>query len=198
MSVKSLLARPFAAIIANRVLKGSGKAIHAQDIIFKKLIKAGSATAFGREHGFARINSYDEFVKQVPVREYEAFKPYIERVKQGEGNVLWKGKPLYFAKSSGTTSGVKYIPITNDSIGNHINAARNALLMYISETGNAGFVNGKLIFLSGSPVLEKTGGILTGRLSGIVNHHVPAYLRGNQLPSYATNCIDDWEEKVTE
>ena len=130
------------------------------------------------------------------MREYEAFKPYIERVKQGEENVLWKGKPLYFAKSSGTTSGVKYIPITNDSIGNHINTARNALLMYISETGNAGFVNGKLIFLSGSPVLEKTGGILTGRLSGIVNHHVPAYLRGNQLPSYDTNCIDDWEEKV--
>ena len=196
MSVKSLLARPFAAIIANRVLKASGKAVHAQDIIFKKLIKACSATAFGSEHGFARINSYEQFVKQVPVREYEAFKPYIERVKQGEQNVLWKGKPLYFAKSSGPTSGVKYIPITNDSIGNHINTARNALLMYISETGNAGFVNGKLIFLSGSPVLEKTGGILTGRLSGIVNHHVPAYLKGNQLPSYDTNCIDDWEEKV--
>ncbi len=196
MSVKSLLARPFAAVIANRVLKGSSKAVHAQEIIFNKLIKAGSKTAFGMEHGFSQINTYEEFVKRVPVREYEAFKPYIERVKQGEQDVLWQGKPLYFAKSSGTTSGVKYIPITKDSISNHINSARNALLMYISETGNAAFVDGRMIFLSGSPVLEKTGGILTGRLSGIVNHHVPGYLRSNQLPSYDTNCIDDWEEKV--
>lgn len=196
MTIKSLLARPFAAVISDQVHKWSRNAIQAQENIFKKLIKSGANTSFGRDHQFHEIHSYAEFVKRVPVREYESFKSYIEKIKLGERDVLWPGVPLYFAKSSGTTSGVKYIPVTSDSIGNHINTARNALLMYIRETGNAGFVDGKMIFLSGSPVLEMTGGILTGRLSGIVNHHVPGYLRGNQLPSYHTNCIEDWEEKL--
>jgi hypothetical protein len=134
--------------------------------------------------------------RQVPVRDYEQLKPYIEKIKEGKHNVLWKGKPLYFAKTSGTTSGVKYIPISKDSISNHINTARNALLCYIAESGNTGFTDGKMIFLSGSPVLDRVGGVPTGRLSGIVNHHVPSYLRRNQLPSYETNCIEEWETKL--
>ena len=101
-----------------------------------------------------------------------------------------------FCKNSGTTSGIKYIPITKDSIPNHINTARNALLCYMAETGNTEFADGKMIFLSGSPELERVGDIPTGRLSGIVNHHVPRYLRTNQLPSYETNCIEDWETKL--
>jgi len=167
-----------------------------QQSIFNQLIKTGSKTEFGKEHRFNTIKTHDDFVKQVPVRDYEAFKPYIEKIKEGKHNVLWKGVPIYFAKTSGTTSGVKYIPITKDSIPNHINTARNALLCYMAETGNTKFADGKLIFLSGSPELERVGGIPTGRLSGIVNHHVPKYLRANQLPSYETNCIEDWEEKL--
>ena len=130
------------------------------------------------------------------MRDYEGLRPYVERILQGETDILWKGKPLYFAKTSGTTSGTKYIPITRDSIPNHIESARNAMLSYIHETGESRFLDRKLIFLSGSPVLEERADIPTGRLSGIVNHHIPAYLRSNQMPSYATNCIDDWEEKV--
>ncbi|MDP9229622.1 MAG: GH3 auxin-responsive promoter family protein, partial [Bacteroidota bacterium] len=132
----------------------------------------------------------------VIIRDYEQYRPYIDKIKQGKHNVLWKGQPLYFAKTSGTTSGIKYIPITKDSIPNHINAARNALLCYMAETGNSRFADGKMIFLSGSPELERVGGIPTGRLSGIVNHHVPGYLRKNQLPSFETNCIEDWETKL--
>ncbi|MGI8893432.1 MAG: GH3 family domain-containing protein, partial [Bacteroidia bacterium] len=128
--------------------------------------------------------------------DYEDFEKYITKIKAGENDVLWPGKPVYFAKSSGTTSGVKYIPITNESIPNHINSARNALLLYIYHTGKAHFIDKKLIFLSGSPEMEKAGEILTGRLSGIVNHHVPKYLRSNQMPGYETNCIEDWETKV--
>nr|MCU0321949.1 GH3 auxin-responsive promoter family protein [Chitinophagaceae bacterium] len=131
-----------------------------------------------------------------PIRDYELIKPYIEQIKEGKQNVLWKGVPIYFAKTSGTTSGVKYIPITKDSIPNHINTARNALLSYMAETGNTAFANGKMIFLSGSPVLERVANIPTGRLSGIVNHHIPKYLRTNQLPSFETNCIEDWESKL--
>lgn len=140
--------------------------------------------------------SYDDFKKNIPVRDYEAFRKYIDKIKNGEENVTWKGKPLYLSKTSGTTSGIKYIPITKDSMPNHINTTREALAMYIHETGKTDFLNGKLIFLSGSPELEHINGIPTGRLSGIVNHHIPNYLKRNQLPSYKTNCIEDWEMKV--
>ena len=152
--------------------------------------------SLGKNTGLDKINTYEEFRHAVPIRDYEQLKPYIERIKEGKHNVLWKGKPIYFAKTSGTTSGIKYIPITKDSIPNHMNTARNALLCYMAETGNSNFANGKMIFLSGSPELERVGGIPTGRLSGIVNHHIPRYLRTNQLPSYETNCIDDWETKL--
>lgn len=171
-------------------------AVADQESLFQDLIKIGCKTDFGKEHNFQDIKTHEDFVKEVPIRDYEEFKPYIEAIKQGKHNVLWKGQPIYFAKTSGTTSGVKYIPITKDSIPNHINTARNALLCYMSETGNTAFANGKLIFLSGSPELERVGGVPTGRLSGIVNHHVPKYLRSNQLPSFETNCIEDWETKL--
>ena len=171
-------------------------AVADQQAIFNHLIKVGAKTVFGKDHDFASIKTYKDFVKQVPLRDYEAIKPYIEKIKQGTHHVLWKGQPIYFSKTSGTTSGVKYIPITKDSIPNHINTARNALLCYMAETGNTKFADGKLIFLSGSPELERVGGIPTGRLSGIVNHHIPKYLRSNQLPTYTTNCIEEWEEKL--
>lgn len=171
-------------------------AVADQENIFKNLLKTGRITDFGKESGFAKVNSYNEFKQAVPIRDYEQLKPWVDKIKEGRHNVLWKGKPIYLAKTSGTTSGTKYIPITKDSIPNHINTARNALLCYMAETGNTKFADGKLIFLSGSPVLERVGGIPTGRLSGIVNHHVPKYLRTNQLPSYETNCIEDWETKL--
>ena len=171
-------------------------AVQDQQSIFNHLVKDAAKTEFGKEHNFSSIKTYEEFVQHVPIRDYEELKPYIERIKEGKHNVLWKGQPIYFAKTSGTTSGIKYIPISKDSIDNHINSARNALLCYMAETGNTKFADGRLIFLSGSPVLERVGGIPTGRLSGIVNHHVPKYLRANQLPSYETNCIEEWEEKL--
>ena len=171
-------------------------AVDDQENIFKNLVKTGRTTEFGKEHRLDQAASYAEFRQAIPLVDYEQMKPWIERIKEGRHNVLWKGRPIYFAKTSGTTSGTKYIPITRDSIPNHINTARNALLCYMAETGNAAFSNGKMIFLSGSPVLERVGGIPTGRLSGIVNHHVPRYLRTNQLPSYETNCIEDWETKL--
>ena len=151
---------------------------------------------FGKDHDFISINSHHDFVKRVPVRDYEALKPYVEKVVAGQDNILWKGKPLYFAKTSGTTSGVKYIPITDVSIKAQVEASRNAILLYLNETGKTGFVNGKMIFLQGSPVLTEKNGIKVGRLSGISAHYVPKYLQKNRLPSWKTNCIEDWETKV--
>ncbi len=196
MKFKSFLAKPFAAYISSKIKKEMQQALEDQEAILQNLIRTGRKTVFGRGHRLDAVNNYEEFKQAVPLREYEQFKPYIEKIKQGKHNILWRGQPLYFAKTSGTTSGIKYIPITKDSIGNHIDTARNALLCYMAETGNTAFADGKMIFLSGSPELERIGGIPTGRLSGIVNHHVPRYLRTNQLPSFETNCIEDWETKL--
>ncbi len=196
MKLKSFLARPFASYIYKQVRKGMTTALEDQKKILRDLIKTGSKVEFGTDHHFRDIDGYEAFRQAVPIRDYEKIKPYIDKIKEGRHNVLWKGQPIYLAKTSGTTSGVKYIPITKQSIPNHINSARNALLCYIAESGNHQFTDGKMIFLSGSPELERVGGIPTGRLSGIVNHHIPNYLRTNQLPSYETNCIEDWETKL--
>lgn len=171
-------------------------ALADQERILQNMLKIGRITEFGKAHKLGDVENYSGYKQAVPIRDYEQFRPWIDQIKEGKHNVLWKGKPIYFAKTSGTTSGTKYIPITKESIPNHINTARNALLCYMAESGNTRFADGKMIFLSGSPVLERVGGIPTGRLSGIVNHHVPGYLRTNQMPTYETNCIEDWETKL--
>lgn len=196
MKIKSLLAKPLASFIYKQTKKMAQNAVADQQQLLLSLLKAAANTQFGKDHHFAELKNYENFKQAVPVRDYEKLRSYIDKIKEGKHNILWKGVPLYFAKTSGTTSGVKYIPITKDSIPNHIQTARNALLCYMAETGNSGFADGKMIFLSGSPVLERVADIPTGRLSGIVNHHVPKYLRKNQLPGYETNCIEDWEEKL--
>ncbi|MBD2714753.1 GH3 auxin-responsive promoter family protein [Microvirga sp. STR05] len=196
MGLKSVLSRPLAAYIARQYARWQHDPIGTQQQVLQELLKQGARTAFGRDHSLAGARTAQDLARLVPVRDYEALSPYFNRVKAGEADVLWPGKPLYLAKTSGTTSGAKYIPITQDSIPNHINGARDALLHYVHRTGNSRFLDGKLIFLSGSPELETVAGIHTGRLSGIANHHVPAYLRRNQLPSYQTNIIEDWETKL--
>lgn len=196
MGIRSLFAKPLAWWTNRQTLAWSSKPAETQRMVFKELVSKAKDTAFGKDHDFLRIRTHADFKARVPIRDYEELKPYFERTADGEENVLWPGKPLYLAKTSGTTSGAKFIPITRDSIPNHLNGAKNALLSYIHETGNSKFLDGKLIFLSGSPELDKKNGIHVGRLSGISNHFVPSYLRTNQMPSYETNCIDDWESKV--
>ena len=196
MSIKSIAAKLFAKKIHKKTLKWASKPVETQQKVFEELIHLAKNTQFGKDHKFDEIKSFQDFAKQVPIRDYEELKPYVDKVVKGEADVLWKGKPLYFAKTSGTTSGAKYIPLTKESMPFHIQAARNAILSYIHETGNAQFVDGKMIFLQGSPILEEKNGIKLGRLSGIVAHFVPSYLQKNRMPSWETNCIEDWETKV--
>jgi len=196
MSIKKNIALVFAKRVQKQVYSWANKPLKTQEKVFKYLLKNAQNTQFGKDHNFSKITKYEDFKKEVPVRDYEALKPYIEQILDGKSDVLWKGKPKYFAKTAGTTSGAKYIPITKASMPTHIKSARNALLFYIANTGKADFVDGKMIFLQGSPILEVTAGIKTGRLSGIVAHYVPSYLLKNRLPSWETNCIDDWETKV--
>lgn len=196
MSVKSFAAKILARTVFNKNQTWINDPIQSQETIFQSLINTAKETAFGKDHGFDQIKNYEDFKQRVPIRDYEELKPYVDRVVQGEKSVLWPGLPRYFAKTSGTTSGAKYIPITNESMPYHIKAARDAILNYIHQTGKADFVDGKMIFLQGSPLLTEKNGIKLGRLSGIVAHYVPRYLQKNRMPSWQTNCIEDWETKV--
>ncbi|MEO0571739.1 MAG: GH3 auxin-responsive promoter family protein [Bacteroidota bacterium] len=196
MSLKSFAAKIFARRVVNKNKRWMEDPASAQEAVFRKLIVTAKGTKFGRDHSFSEIKSHSDFVRNVPIRDYEQLKSYVELMKKGDKDILWPGRPLYFAKTSGTTSGAKYIPITRESIKHQVNASRDAILTYIHETGNSKFVDGRMIFLQGSPEMDEIGGIKTGRLSGISAHYVPNYLQKNRLPSWRTNCIDDWETKV--
>ena len=196
MSIKSFAARIFASRIRKKIDHWANNPHETQQKVFDALISKAKNTKFGKDHHFSEIKNHQDFVKKVPVRDYEELKDYVDLMVAGQEDVLWPGKPLYYAKTSGTTSGAKYIPLTKESMPTHINAARNAILCYIEDTGNSRFVDGKMIFLQGSPELDEKNGVKLGRLSGIVAHYVPGYLQKNRMPSWETNCIEDWETKV--
>ena len=167
-----------------------------QEELLLSMVKTAEKTLFGRSHDFENIKTIEDFQERVKISDYEDLKPYIEKVKKGQRNILWTDTPEYFAKTSGTTSGAKYIPISKEGMPFQVKGAQSALFHYIAKKNNADFVNGKMIFLQGSPELEEIFGIKTGRLSGIVAHHIPNYLQKNRLPSWETNMIEDWETKV--
>lgn len=196
MGWKSTLAYPIAKVLRNRIQRAAQNPHDAQQKILDQLRTKGQRTAFGKDHGLAELRTQKDLARLVPVRDYEGLKFYFDRVVAGEEDVLWPGRPAYFAKTSGTTSGVKYIPITKDSLPNHFGSARNALFNYFARTGQGGWLDGKMIFLSGSPELDDKNGVPIGRLSGISNHLIPAWVKRGQLPSYKTNCIEDWETKL--
>lgn len=196
MGWKASLIRPYARWMEKRIRAWAEQPVEGQQKIFNQLIRKGQSTSFGKVHKLSEISNYREFTQAVPLGDYEQMRPWVDRICAGEKDVLWPGKPAYFAKTSGTTSGTKLIPISNDSLPYHVGSARNAVFCYVAETGNAAAFDGRMIFLSGSPELEKCYGIPTGRLSGIVNHHIPSYVKKNQLPSWEVNCIEDWETKL--
>ncbi|MCY3998813.1 MAG: GH3 auxin-responsive promoter family protein [Flavobacteriaceae bacterium] len=194
--MKRLLAKIFAHQVVRRNKNWIDNPINAQNDVFQSLIKRGKKTQFGKDHQFHKIHNYEDFKHLIPITTYEDIRPYIDSILSGQKNVLWPGQPQYLSKTSGTTSGIKYIPITKASLPYHIKAARDAILNYIHQTKKTDFVTGKQIFLQGSPTLEYKNGLAIGRLSGIVAHHIPQYLQKNRMPSWETNTIEDWEEKV--
>jgi phenylacetate-coenzyme A ligase PaaK-like adenylate-forming protein len=196
MGIKKWLAKPLAKKARKRIDLWAHNPVETQDKVMRYLIDESLKTKFGKDHNFESIEDYSDFKKQIPLVDYEGLRSYVDLILEGEPDVLWKGKPIYLAKTSGTTSGAKYIPLTKESMPTHIQSAKDALLLYVAETGDSTFVDGKMIFLQGSPVLEEIKGIKLGRLSGISAHYVPSFLQRNRMPSWETNCIEDWETKV--
>jgi phenylacetate-coenzyme A ligase PaaK-like adenylate-forming protein len=196
MGLKSTIAKWAAAIEVPKIYRDQQNAVAIQHQLLVDFLHQARNTHFGEAHHFSSIKTYREYTQQVAIKDYEGFKDYIELIANGKEDVLWPGLPLYFCKSSGTTSGTKYIPATKAQINAMIAAARQSLLLYVHETGKSEFFDHKMIFLQGSPLLDKYGVIPAGRLSGIVANHVPFYVAANRMPSFEVNCIDDWEEKV--
>lgn len=194
--IKKHLAKMLATIEASQAKKWKNHAEDVQHKLLLKLVQKAVDTQFGKDHNFHQITDHASFVKNVPVRNYEQLLNYINPIVEGQSDILWPGKPLYLAKTSGTTAGSKYIPLTKQSMPYHIKAARNAMLNYMHISGEKDFIDGKMIFLQGSPILEEKNGIQLGRLSGIVAHFVPNYLQKNRMPSWETNCIENWESKI--
>lgn len=196
MKIKQIIAKALAKRYYTKMLLWRDNPIKAQENTLQFLINQGQKTTFGKDHKFDTIKNHQDFINQVPIRTYEDFEKYIPNMINGKSDVLWPGKPLYLAKTSGTTAGAKYIPLTKESLKYQIEAAKLALLNYIHTTGKSEYVDGKMIFLQGSPELDYSKPIPSGRLSGIVANYVPSYLQKNRLPSFKTNCIEDWETKV--
>ena len=197
-SLKEKAAKVYAKYVVWKTTKWAARPHKTQEKVFKKLLAKGKKTRFGKEHSFEKILDYEDFSKLVPIRDYEGLKKYIKLIIEGEKDVLWPGGPIYFAKTSGTTSGEKLIPISKESMPFHVKGSVEATMHYINETSNTSFLSKKIIFLQGSPLLGEIKGVKTGRLSGIVAHYTPSFLRQNTMPSWETNCIEDWEKKVLE
>ena len=149
--LKSILTLIFAKYIFQKNKSWKENPVDFQKKIMQNLLKKAQKTKFGIDHSFNEIKSYNDFKKNIPIRDYEGLSNYIELIKNGETNVLWPGIPIYFCKTSGTTSGTKYIPLTKDSLKNQINTARDAILTYIYETKNPSIYNVKINFIQGSP-----------------------------------------------
>ncbi|MCE3007431.1 MAG: GH3 auxin-responsive promoter family protein [Bacteroidetes bacterium] len=197
MSVKTAIAKLLARQRVAQIHRMAAEPEAHQRQLLARHLERAALTQFGQAYGFGAFRDYETYRQRVPLREYEAFQPYIDRAYAGQPDVLWPGRPLYFAKTSGTTSGAKHIPLTREMMQAQVRGAKDALLCYIYHTGNAHFLDGKMIFLSGSPALERNvAGIPVGRLSGIAQHFVPAYLQRNRVPTFDTNCIEDWEAKL--
>ncbi len=196
MNIKKQLIHLVANKVCHTLSKDYHRGLACQKKIFRKFIDKAAQTTFGKDHHFDQISNLRDYRQRVPIRDYEDFIPYLSRIQAGQKDVLWPGLPKYLAKTSGTTSGVKFIPLTKDSIKNHINSAKYCLFHYIRQYPQTGIFDGKMLFLSGSPELIFQNKIAIGRLSGIVNHEIPAWFQKNKLPDFETNCIEPWERKI--
>lgn len=196
MGVKSNLILATANFVCKKEDQEDLKALERQKSIFTKLIQKAANTKFGLDHQFSKIKTIKDYQELVPIRDYEKLKSYFDLIHSGKKDILWPGLPKYLAKTSGTTSGTKYIPLTKQSIPNHINSARNALFSYLYHHRDTAIFDGQMLFLSGSPELTKENGILIGRLSGIVNHEIPSWMTKNKLPNHELNSLAPWEYKI--
>ena len=174
-------------------------ATEIQEQVFKRLIDKAASTEWGKKYDYASIKDYAQFCKRVPVQTYEEVKPWVERIRQGEQNLLWPGNTVWFAKSSGTTNDKsKFIPVTSDSIQDtHYRGGKDAVALYLHINPKSRFSTGKSLVLGGShaPNLN-TNHSLVGDLSAILIENMPAMGMYLRVPSKQTALMEHFEPKM--
>lgn len=166
---------------------------------FKKLIQTARDTEFGKQHSFKDISNYRQFAEQIPVRDYEALKPYIERMMMGEQNVLWSTEIRWFAKSSGTTSDKsKFIPLSQESLEEcHFKGGKDMLAIYCNNHPESKIFSGKGLTLGGSHQINvKSGNTWFGDLSAIIMEHLPVWVEYMRTPDLNIALLGEWESKL--
>lgn len=173
--------------------------VKAQHKVWQDLLSSGQNTEFGRAHHFSSIQSLEEYKAAVPVHEYDDLKPYIERMLQGEENILWNTPVEWFAKSSGTTSDKsKFIPISEESLKeNHYRASKDILSFYYAAFPQSDLLTGKALVIGGShQVAQLNETIHYGDLSAVVVQNSPFWSNWIRTPDMSILLMDEWEEKI--
>ncbi len=197
MGVSAILLKMLAKKEYSKYSKNINSALKEQSNTFKNILAKGHNSVFGKQKKLAKNTTYEQFQKLVPVGDYETIRPFISRISNGEKNILTTGKPLYFAITSGTVSGAKYIPLTKKMMFFQTQAIKELLLLYAYQTNNYNMSpQAGMMFIQGSPKLKYLNKVPFAKLSGISARHIPFFLKKNRYPSMKTNCIENWGEKI--
>jgi len=188
-------------ILAQKQYKKSSlmqaSAIKDQSVVLKTILKRGARSLFARDLNLSKKTTYHKFKQNTPITDYEYIKPYVRKISEGKKNVLTQGAPAYFAITSGTTSGTKYIPLTKEMMSFQTQAIKELLLLYAYQANSYIISNVGMMFIQGSPELKYFNQIPYAKLSGIAARHIPFFLKKNRYPSMKTNCISNWSEKIS-
>lgn len=173
--------------------------VAAQFAVWQDLLAAGQYTEFGRKFGFSQIQSLEDYKKAVPVQGYDDIKGFIERMMQGEENVLWNTPVHWYAKSSGTTSDKsKFIPISEESLkDNHYKASKDVLSLYYVSNPDSDLLTGKGLVIGGSHQINQFNEeVQYGDLSAVILQNSPFWSNWIRTPDLSIALMDEWEAKI--
>ncbi len=171
--------------------------IRVQELTLLQMVATARSTHFGRAHGFNEIRSIADYQARVPLREYPDFAPFWTRTARGESDVTWPGRPRHWVKTSGTTAGDKYIPVTPEAFAAHWKGGWDAFVLAAERAGAAHLLGGSLLFLGGSTTLRPYGdGCLVGDLSGLVVRRLPPGIRRCYSPGQTIAGLPEWEARL--
>ena len=173
--------------------------IDAQREVLQDIVTAAQYTEFGRKYNFSKLFSVHAFKEAVPVHEYDDIKPYIERIMNGEQNILWNTPIYWFAKSSGTTSDKsKFIPLSEESLEDcHYKAAKDVLTLYYHFNPNSALLTGKGLVIGGSHSINPMNKEAQyGDLSAVLLQNSPFWGHWLRTPDLSVALMDEWESKI--
>ena len=182
-----------------RIDNWSNNPVATQREVLQELITAAQYTEFGKKYGFNKLFSVKEFKQKVPLQEYNDVEPYINRMMQGEENVLWNTPVFWFAKSSGTSSAKsKFIPISDESLQqNHFKASKDVLSNYYKFFPSSNLLTGKGLVVGGSHQISKLNNdIQFGDLSAVLMQNTPFWGQWIRTPELSVALLDEWENKI--